>query len=104
MTDDGVVREYLDLEKAKQKISSINNGDRLIAEVNSLGELNTDLDKIAHTLKELNIEVEEEQLYKLLNLCGEYLQRLRSRSKNKLEINHIFITLYCVCTFYLILL
>ena len=74
-----MVGEFLDLQRAKQKISSINSGSRVIADVNSMGELNNDPEKIASIMNEQNIVVEEKEIYKLLNLCEEYLQRLRSK-------------------------
>ena len=79
VTDGGVVGEYPDLEMAKQKLLGINSGNRIIAEVNSLGELNTIPEKIANILTELNIAVIEQELHKLLSISEEYLQRLKSR-------------------------
>ena len=80
VTENGVVGEFLDLVKAKQKISSINSGNKIIAEVNSKGELNTKPQKIDSVLKDLNLQaVEEEQIYKLLSFSEQYLQSLKSR-------------------------
>ena len=80
VTENGVVGEFLDLVKAKQKISSINSGNKIIAEVNSKGELNTNPQKISNVLNDLNLQaVEEEQIYKLMTFSEQYLQSLKSR-------------------------
>ena len=80
MTDAGVIGEYLDLEKAKQKLISITDGNRIIANVNSMGELKHDPKQIKNILKELSIpSIQDEQIYKLLHFGEEYLHSLKSK-------------------------
>ena len=80
VTDQGVAGEYLDVEKAKQKLLSIDSGSRIIATVDSMGVLNTNSKHIDNILQDMNIPVVEGgQLYKLLNFVEEYLQRLEGR-------------------------
>ena len=46
VSDSGVKGQYNDLQDAKQELNGINNGNRMIAEVNSAGILNRDPHKI----------------------------------------------------------
>ena len=80
MTDAGVIGEYLDLEKAKQKLMGITDGNRIIANVNSMGVLKNDPKTINNILTELSIQpIQEEQIYKLLSYGEEYLNSLKSK-------------------------
>ena len=79
VSDDGVVGEYLDLEKAKQKQLSINSGNKIIVEVNSMGAFNTDPEQMANFLKEPNFVAQDDQIYKLLTFCEEYLQNFKGK-------------------------
>ena len=83
VTDKGVAGEYLDIEKAKQNLLSIDSGSRIIATVDSMGVLNTNSKYIDNILQHMNIPaVEGGQLYKLLNFGEEYLQSLESMHKS----------------------
>ena len=84
VSDAGVVGDYLDLKKAKQKLMTISDGDRIIAYVDSLGQLSSELKKIADILQDLSISpVAESVMYKLLNVAGEYLQNFQSKLEIK---------------------
>ena len=84
VSDAGVVGDYLDLEKAKQKLMSISDGNRIIAYADSLDQLSSDLKKIADILQDLSISpVAESVMYKLLNVAGEYLQNFQSKLEIK---------------------
>ena len=80
VTDVGVAGEYLDVEKAKQKLLSIDSGSRIIATVDSMSVFNTNSKHIDNILQDMNIPaVEGGQLYKLMNFGEEYLRRLEGR-------------------------
>ena len=80
VSDSGVVGDYLDLEKAKQKLMSISDGNRIIANVDSLGQLSSDLKKIADVLQDLNISpVAEDRAFMLLSVAEDYLQNFQSK-------------------------
>ena len=80
MTDSGVVGEYLDLERAKQKLMSIADGNRIIANVNTKGVLNNNLKTIENTLQELGIQpIQEDKMYKLLSFGEEYIKSLKGK-------------------------
>lgn len=63
---------------------TISDGDRIIAYVDSLGQLRSAMNKIADIIQDLGISlVAENVMYKLLNVAGEYLQNFRSKLKTK---------------------
>ena len=80
LTDSGVVGEYLDLEKAKQKLMSIADGNRIIANVNTKGVLKNNPKIIENTLQELGIQpIQEDKMYKLLSFGEEYINSLKGK-------------------------
>ena len=87
MTDSGVVGEYLDLEKAKQKLMSIADGNRIIANVNTKGVLKNNPKIIENTLQELGIQpIQEDKMYKLLSFGEEYIHSLKGKFTSVLSI------------------
>ena len=65
---------------------TISDGDRIIAYVDSLGQLSSELKKIADILQDLSISpVAESVMYKLLNVAVEYLQSFQSKLKIKIS-------------------
>ena len=65
---------------------TISDGDGIIAYVDSLGQLSSELKKIYDILQDLSISpVAENVMYKLLNVAGEYLQNFQGKLKIKVR-------------------
>ena len=59
---------------------SISDGDRIIANADSLGQLSSDLKRISDVLQDLNISpVAEDRTFMLLSVAEDYLQNFQSK-------------------------